>query len=242
MISACASGNHHPPKLDLFSLPCTRSNLPTLPATPRSCQVGSRPRQRSRPANPRWRRQSAQVRKRPRVKTPTHATCAHCRRLRHTSPPIQSAHTSLHVAARFTAALSPTPRIVCAAPFRVWRTESTDTCEPRFSQTRPQGGFTLGKARWMRPRQKRTRSIPEQVFVPSLPVRRRALPSQKTKMKNGVTNIRSIVREQGTPPARVPPLFRTMLPYITGAGSTGSAVTKPASVIARGLGEITRGR
>jgi hypothetical protein len=59
LIRACASGNHHPPKLDLISLPCTRSNLPTHPATPQSCHVGSRPRQIPRPANPGWRRQTA---------------------------------------------------------------------------------------------------------------------------------------------------------------------------------------
>ena len=32
LIRACASGNHHPPKLDLFSLPCTRSTCQTRPA------------------------------------------------------------------------------------------------------------------------------------------------------------------------------------------------------------------
>ena len=144
-----------------WTFPVCPARGPTakLALPPSHLSVGPRPRQRSRPANPRWRRQTAQLRKRPRVKKRTHASCADCRRIRHTSPPIQSAHTSLHVAARFTAALSPTPRIVCAAPFRVWRTESADTCEPRCSPTRPQGGFSLPKAGRMRPRQTMTRSV-----------------------------------------------------------------------------------
>ena len=104
---------------DLISLPSTRSNLSTHPATPRSCQVGSRARQKPRPpANPGWRRQTAQLRKPPRVNTPTHASCADCRRDgRHPSADSMRRHCSTR---RCTIPGGPFPyaRIACAAPFR----------------------------------------------------------------------------------------------------------------------------
>jgi len=143
MSSACASGNHHPPKMDLFSLPCTRSTSQTRPATLSFVC---------------WSASKAKIA--PREPTLAAADCATwqataCEDHRHTLVAQTAAAYDTRVRQFNAPPLLYTPLAIQDGPFPyaliaarrsvpLWRTESSDTCEHRNSPTRPQCGPSGG--------------------------------------------------------------------------------------------------